>query len=444
MLQQYFGFNSDPFGTTPDPRCLYYSHTHREALASLKYGFYSNRGFTALIASPGMGKTTLLFRFLTDIKESARSVFLFDIDTQCQPQELAGYILRDIGITPGRSNAEVHEQLDGVLVTEARAGRRFVVVIDEAQNLSEAVLEKVRLLTNFETPRAKLMQIVLAGQPQLSEKLMQPSLAQLRQRISIVCRLEPFLPEEIGAYINHRLKLAGYSGETLFTESALNLIVDASHGIPRTINNLCFNSLTLCCALKCKQVSGSMVADAVADLQLMPQSKMAILAPRELRIQPPHRFEQWKRMAGLARFWAPAVATLIIASVLGAIGLFQFLPVRSPKVGGAHSIDLKVSATPVPTSATARAAKTSVDVLTPQLTQFKITVELHQTLGEIALRYLGDFDQERLHQIRALNPKLIDPNHIEPGEQIWLPASPKAFPSKSATTPAMLGTSHEP
>jgi MSHA biogenesis protein MshM len=183
-----------------------------------------------------MGKTTLLFRFLDDIRESARTAFLFDIDSQCEPRELVGYILRDLDITPGATGAEMHDQLSGVLVAEARAGRRLVLVIDEAQNLSDAALETVRLLTNFETPLAKLMQIVLAGQTQLSNKLMQPSLVQLRQRISTICRLEPLSTEKIGAYIDHRLKFAGYSGGTLFTKEALNLITESSQGIPRTIN----------------------------------------------------------------------------------------------------------------------------------------------------------------------------------------------------------------
>ena len=218
MLLQYFGFQEEPFGATPDPRCLYPSHTHREALASLKYGFHSNRGFTAMIAPPGMGKTTLLCRFLEDIRETARSVFLFDIDAECEPREFVGYILRDIGITPGNSSAEMHEQLSDALVKETRAGRKFVVVIDEAQNLSDAVLERVRLLTNFETSRGKLMQIVLSGQPQLSDKLMQPSLLQLRQRISTICRIEPLSAEETVAYIDYRLKQAGYEGEPLVYE----------------------------------------------------------------------------------------------------------------------------------------------------------------------------------------------------------------------------------
>ena len=206
------------------------------------------------------------------------AVFLFDIDSECEPREFVGYILRDIGITPAQSSSEMHEQLTGALVKENRAGRKFVVVIDEAQNLSDAVLERVRLLTNFETSRGKLMQIVLSGQPQLSDKLMQASLVQLRQRISTVCRLEPLSAEETVAYIDYRLKQAGYDGEPLFTEDALKLIAEASHGIPRTINNLCFNALSLCCALKSKQVDGSMVSEAIADLQLIPQSREPIAA----------------------------------------------------------------------------------------------------------------------------------------------------------------------
>ena len=105
MLLQYFGFQQEPFGTTPDLRYLYPSQTHREALASLEFGLLSNRGFTAMIAPPGMGKTTLLFRFLNDVRESARTVFLFDVDAECEPREFVGYILRDIGIIPGQSSS---------------------------------------------------------------------------------------------------------------------------------------------------------------------------------------------------------------------------------------------------------------------------------------------------------------------------------------------------
>ena len=173
----------------------------------------------------------------------------------------------------------MHEQLNLAVVAEARAGRRFVVVIDEAQNLSDEALEVVRMLTNFETPRAKLMQVVLAGQPQLSDKLMKPSLLQLRQRISTFCRIEPLTTDQTHAYIDHRLKFVGYDGPPLFTPEAVSRITEASHGIPRNINNVCFNALSLCCALKRKQVDGSMIAEVLADQQLTPGAAVSPVVP---------------------------------------------------------------------------------------------------------------------------------------------------------------------
>src|SRR5664279_4992082 len=204
-LLQHFGFREDPFRVNPDARYLFPSNTHLQALASLENGFYNNRGFIAMIAPPGMGKTTLLYRFLEDTQETARSVFLFDIDAECEPRDFVGYILREFGITPAQSSSEMHRQLADALITETQAGRKCVVVIDEAQNLSDAVLERVRLLTNFETSQGKLLQIILSGQPQLTDKLMQASLVQLRQRVSAICRLEPLSPEETVAYIDYRL-----------------------------------------------------------------------------------------------------------------------------------------------------------------------------------------------------------------------------------------------
>ena len=268
MLLQYFGFKEEPFGVNPDPRCLFLSRTHQQALDALGFAFANNRGFTAMIAPPGMGKTTLLFRFLEDIRDAARVVFLFDLDPQCEPREFVAYILRDLGIVPASGSAEMHEQLSNAVINENRAFRKFVIVIDEAQNLSDAVLERVRLLTNFETSRGKLIQIVLSGQPQLSEKLQHASLVQLRQRITTVCHIESLSLEETVGYIDYRVKMAGYLAEPLFTAGAVKLIAEASHGTPRTINNLCYNSLALCCKMKLKQVDTAMVSKVIAGLQL--------------------------------------------------------------------------------------------------------------------------------------------------------------------------------
>jgi type II secretory pathway predicted ATPase ExeA len=278
MLSQYFGFKEEPFGFSPDPRCLFLSRTHREALTALEEGFSSNRGFTAMIAPPGMGKTTLLFRFLEDVRESARVVFLFDLDATCEPRDFVAYVLRDLGVNPAGSSAEMHEQLSEALIKENMAGRKFVIVIDEAQNLTEAVLERVRLLTNFENSRGKLVQVVLSGQPQLSNKLLQSSLIQLRQRISTVCHIDPLSSWEISDYMDYRVKTAGYLGRPLFSEDAVRMIAESSQGTPRVINNLCYNALALCAKLQLKQVDSAMVAKVIAALQLVPSSS-AVSAP---------------------------------------------------------------------------------------------------------------------------------------------------------------------
>ena len=277
-LLQHFGFQEDPFKVSPDARYMFPSKTHLEALASLEQGFYNDRGFIAMIAPPGMGKTTLLYRFLEDTQATARSVFLFDIDPECEPRDFVGYILRDFGITPARTSSEMHSQLGEVLVRETEEGRKCVVVIDEAQNLSDAVLERVRLLTNFETSKGKLLQIILSGQPQLTNKLLHASLVQLRQRVSTVCRLELLSEEETINYIDYRLTQAGYSGDPLFTEDALKLIAETANGTPRTINNLCYNALALCCSKDSKQVDSEMVAKVAANLRLVSQSGALIAA----------------------------------------------------------------------------------------------------------------------------------------------------------------------
>ena len=267
MFLDHYHLREQPFGVTPDPRFLYLSQTHREALASLYYGVEAGRGFLALIAEPGMGKTTLLFQLMEQVRKSACFGFLFQ--TQCDSREFLRYLLADMGIdSQGHDLVEMHEQLNAALMRLKRAGMRFVLVIDEAQNLDDSVLETVRLLSDFETPTSKLMQIILSGQPQLALKLARPALAQLRQRIAILSRLEPFSPAETEQYIGYRLGVAGYDGGPLFTSEATAIIAARSGGIPRNINNLCFNALSLGCALGRKKVDGEIVLEAVRDLDV--------------------------------------------------------------------------------------------------------------------------------------------------------------------------------
>lgn len=287
MFLDFYKIREQPFGETPDPRYLYLSPTHREAIASLAYGLDQGKGFLALVAEPGMGKTTLVFHLLEWLRESARTVFLFQ--TQCDSRGLLCNILSDLGIdVEGKELAWIHERLNQVLINEASVGRRLVVFIDEAQNLSEPTLETVRLLSDFENPRAKLIQIVLVGQPELADKLALPAMAPLRQRVSILARLSPFIRLETEAYINHRLSVAGSADRQLFTPGAHTMIADWSCGTPRKINNLCFAALSLGYAMGKDKVDGSVVREAISDLDVKPlvTGLNALGRPREVLAVP--------------------------------------------------------------------------------------------------------------------------------------------------------------
>jgi general secretion pathway protein A len=267
MFLRHYGLQEQPFGVTPDPRFLYFSPSHREALASLQYGIDCGRGFLGLIAKPGMGKTTLLFHLLEKLRNSTHTAFLFQ--TQCDSRGFLGGVLADLGVDAQNQDlTQMQGQLNEILIRESRTGRPFLLVIDEAQNLDNSVLETIRMLSNFETPRAKLMHIVLAGQPQLADKLASPHMVQLRQRLSIISRLNQFSLAETADYISHRLRVAGYQGKPLFTPEALAGIRYRSKGIPRDINNLCFHALTIGFAKGQRTIDASILAEVLTDLNV--------------------------------------------------------------------------------------------------------------------------------------------------------------------------------
>jgi type II secretory pathway predicted ATPase ExeA len=268
-LLRFFGLQQQPFGVTPDPSFLYLSRTHREALASLVYGIESGRGFLALVAKPGMGKTTLLFHLLQKFRNSARTAFIFQ--TQCNSREFLQLLSSDLGFASSTNQdfARMHEEFNYHLLNEARNGKRFIIIVDEAQNLDASVLETIRLLSNFETPRAKLLQIVLSGQPQLKDKLASRGMIQLHQRVSLMNRLEPLSREETEQYIRHRLSVAGYTGSALLTSDALAIVTDFANGLPRKINNACFNALSLAFAMQRQVIDEEIAREAIGDLELL-------------------------------------------------------------------------------------------------------------------------------------------------------------------------------
>jgi general secretion pathway protein A len=452
MFLEYFGLIEQPFGVTPDPRFLHLGPKHREALASLVYGTENNRGFLALVAPPGMGKTSLLFHYLESVRNQARTVFLFH--SAGDSRDLMRYLLTDLGLdSSGKDLPGMHEMLNQVLTEEMRAGRRLILVIDEAQNLDEGVLESVRVLSNFETPWMKLMQIVMAGQPQLAERLARPSMAQLRQRISSVIRLEPLTAEETNVYIDHRLWVAGYAGPPLFTVGARLLISQHSGGIPRNVNNLCFHSMAIASALQKKQVDSHMVREAILDLNI--ESKPIELSrPRtpshgptvvpfhssSARTEParPHLTAPPKNAGKLIPTTVIVCAVLFLGLVSGASWKTDagsitsaapptmkapVFPALMTPIGPAPETLPSQSAalTPLgsPMSEPVEFSSRTQAASDPRVTA--VVVARGATLRHLSLLYLDRFDAPTLAAIRRLNPAITDPNHLEAGEQILLP-----------------------
>jgi general secretion pathway protein A len=443
MFLDYYKLKEQPFGVTPDPRFLYLSPTHREALASLYYGVEAGRGFVALIAPPGMGKTTLLFQLLERLRKSACFAFLFQ--TQCDSREFLRFLLADLGIEcHGHDLVQMHEELNCALMRLKHAGMRLVLAIDEAQNLDESVLETVRLLSDFETPSFKLMQIILSGQPQLAAKLAGPSLLQFRQRIAILGRLEPFGPEETDRYIEHRLQVAGYDGGPLFTSDARAMIAARSGGIPRNINNLCFNALTLGCALGHKKVDGGIVLEAASDLDfeaLAPERNVPAQSP-----VPPPQAHGATGLVGEGELGRRPFRAAVLAASLLLASLFLFSSLRGrvgtqlTKVFSADSLPVAKSLslnppTPGPTvSATtpahqnAIAERAAAGAAPPAMPNVVVEVKPGQTLWQISVGHFGRIDRKLVEEIRALNPRITDPNHIETGQRIVLPGRTRTSP----------------
>ena len=342
MFLDFFQLREQPFGVTPDPAYLYPSQTHCEALDSLTEAIMGDRGFLALIAEPGMGKTTLLYQVLEGLRDTARAVFLFQ--TQCNSREFFQYLMSELGVdSTGMGMVAMHNKLNELLFAEMLAGRRFVLIVDEAQNLDDAVLETIRMLSNFETPHAKLLQIVLAGQPQLGEKLSQPHLSQLLQRITTVKYLETLSPEETAGYIEHRLRVAGYRGGGLFELDAIALIAERSGGIPRIINKICFRALLEAYGRGQQTVSSELVEKAERQLEVTKAARPMLnsIAPPETVTAPlvlPARTDVEPEPAAPAtepslqlsykapaefgkRRWGPWIAGLAVVLLGGALAL---------------------------------------------------------------------------------------------------------------------------
>jgi general secretion pathway protein A len=268
MYKAFFGLHSSPFNLSPDPSFLYRSQQHEEALASLIYGVQSRKGFIVLTGEVGTGKTTML-ECLRDHLTSRHTPFAFVFNSRLTPGQFFEMVAYDFELPcPRNSKTEVLFALNTMLIQRANQHQTTVLIVDEAQNLEWDVLEEVRLLGNLETRRGKMLQIILAGQPELDTKLEQPEFRQLKQRIALRCHLRPFTAVETSQYIASRLARAGMKDQTVFQPDVLAEVHRRTQGVPRLINSVCDNLLLTSFAMESKHATLDMIEEVSRDLHL--------------------------------------------------------------------------------------------------------------------------------------------------------------------------------
>jgi type II secretory pathway predicted ATPase ExeA len=270
MYQRFYGLRELPFELTPNPRYLYLTARHREALSNLQYGLFSAKAVTMLIGEAGTGKTTLLRAALeSDSCRNVRCVYLNN--PALTRGEFVEILARrfELSADAALSKAAMLGELEQVLHERRAKSEITALVIDEAQTLSAELLEEIRLLANIETPTEKLLPLVLAGQPELGERMEDPCLRQLKQRVALRCDVSPFTLPETAAYISSRIRTAGGEASRLFTREAVTLIHECSRGIPRTINVVCDNALVTGLALNRHPVDREMVLEVSRDFALL-------------------------------------------------------------------------------------------------------------------------------------------------------------------------------
>jgi len=280
MYLDFYGFSETPFSLSPNPRFIFYSKTHKEAFALLLYGINGHFGFIELTGEVGTGKTTILRTLLSQLdEEKYRTALIFN--PKLTAIDLMASINREFGIPCESSNiADLLGELNWFLLRENSAGRTVVLIIDEAQNLSPELLEQVRLISNLETDTDKLIQIVLAGQPELGRLLERPELRQINQRIALRYHLHPLDREDSAAYIDHRLALAGGSDRASFSGWALRWLYHYSRGTPRLINILCDRALLVAYTEDRRKITARTVALAFRDVMLKPAFRFLPLLGR--------------------------------------------------------------------------------------------------------------------------------------------------------------------
>ena len=266
MYEDFYGFSELPFNVTPDPRFLYRSESHRDALAYITYGIFQRKGFLAVTGEVGVGKTTVVGAFVDLFQPSLEVAFVFS--TKFPFRQLLYLVCRDFGLqVEGKNKAQMLLALNDFLIAQNERNRHSVLIIDEAHNLSVGVLEELRMLSNLETRNRKLLQIMLIGQPELESILNMNEMRQLRQRIPGICRISMLSRQDVERYVRCRLDIAGAkNGSVHFTPDSFDEIYQYSAGIPRLVNILCDRVLLVGYVSNTRSIDGRVVREGIRDL----------------------------------------------------------------------------------------------------------------------------------------------------------------------------------
>ena len=425
MYNRYFGFLESPFSISPDPHFFYSNPVYLEAYANLRYGIEAKKGFISITGEVGTGKTMLLRKLMRNFENTIHSVFIFN--TYLAFDELLRAIMHDLGLeTLGKDRLAMLDALNAYLIEQLKKQHIVCLLIDEAQNLSDESLEGLRLLSNLETDKDKLLQIVMMGQPELKAKLKQPSLRQLKQRIALQFEIAPLKNDEIGSYINFRLQSAGYERKDLFHPEAVQKIALYSKGIPRLINVICDNALLTAFAASQKTISADLIREVADDLSLESETEPA--KPKTLiRAAPKRTFQQSVR-----RLVNSVVGTFLVILVFVLVSVFTYPQSFFRNTVGTLELFIdnankgilpvtRQNTNPQMTNAEAENAGRKNSEI-----EFKwknpIIIQYGSTIHQIANNAYGANAILGMDLIKEFNPQIKNLNWVSAGQELVLPA----------------------
>ena len=432
MYNRYFGFLESPFSISPNPLFFYSNQVYQEAYANLRYGIEAKKGFVCVTGEVGTGKTMLLRKLMRSFENTIHFVFIFNPNLTFD--QLLRAILHDLGLqTQAKDRLAMFEQLNDYLIEQLKKKHLVCLLVDEVQNLPNESLEGLRLLSNLETDKDKLLQIVMMGQPEFKARLDQPNLRQLKQRITLQSEIGRLEDKEIASYINSRLQSAGYEGKALFHSEAIQKIAHYSKGIPRLINVICDNALVTAFAASQRTVSGAVIREVAKDLSL---DSRAADPKQNLTVSLVRVIPETIIRGAFKRILSPRLTNAMVGTSLVILGFSLAFVVTDPQgffrgtvrpleVPNENSHKTILPITSQNTIQKTTNAGTEITAHKDSEVKFKwkkpIIIQYGSTIYEIALNTYGANAIFGMDLIKAFNPEIEDLNWVAAGQQLVLP-----------------------